>query len=385
MIVETYSQIHSNVFYSNLPLYPAESILPSREVCSTLAEEWIKDFSVRRNLGSDENKVVVFYNNHKWEDTTYIPWLLHPRKIEKIHIDWRSPESYMTYPSKAANLKSPFMVVVNRIADALEEVILSVPPRVFFIQGDEWLSWGHQSFLLALQKKGTLILRNYNNPALEFLPASKPNQNAPCGVRPAIVYPTGLNQNKFDDEVWENTDFMEAIASKAALTPISKRRFSVSFIGTVRFNRKEMVDAFAQVPHQGPIGRWNSSEVIKVYSNSKFVLNGRGHHSLNCFRLYETFMSGAIPITLGNSVEGAYTYFFGPLSDGKPRGVDPKTLPWIVVNSYSEGADKVKQLLDKPEELDMLQNRMMDWWERTICLMRKYIHEALSDTCRLSQ
>mmetsp|Transcript_32553 Transcript_32553/g.40052 ORF Transcript_32553/g.40052 Transcript_32553/m.40052 type:complete len:206 (-) Transcript_32553:3-620(-) len=132
MIVETYSQIHSNVFYSNLPLYPAESILPSREVCSTLAEEWIKDFSVRRNLGSDENKVVVFYNNHKWEDTTYIPWLLHPRKIEKIHIDWRSPESYMTYPSKAANLKSPFMVVVNRIADALEEVILSVPPRVFF-------------------------------------------------------------------------------------------------------------------------------------------------------------------------------------------------------------------------------------------------------------
>jgi hypothetical protein len=37
--------------------------------------------------------------------------------------------------------------------------------------------------------------------------------------------------------------------------------------------------------------------MIKVYNSSKFVVVGRGHSNLDCFRIYESIVGGALPVS----------------------------------------------------------------------------------------
>ena len=53
-----------------------------------------------------------------------------------------------------------------------------------------------------------------------------------------------------------------------------------------------MISIFKKVFPGGFIGN-------NIYSQSIFVFNGRGNVFLDCFRLYEAIIAGAIPVIVG--------------------------------------------------------------------------------------
>eukprot|EP00607_Mallomonas_marina_P003056 CAMPEP_0182435016 /NCGR_PEP_ID=MMETSP1167-20130531/73090_1 /TAXON_ID=2988 /ORGANISM="Mallomonas Sp, Strain CCMP3275" /LENGTH=267 /DNA_ID=CAMNT_0024625537 /DNA_START=42 /DNA_END=845 /DNA_ORIENTATION=+ len=52
------------------------------------------------------------------------------------------------------------------------------------------------------------------------------------------------------------------------------------------------------------------SEMRAVYNNSLFVIIGRGWNSLDCFRVYEAIISGALPVVVGDLEEIKAVFFF---------------------------------------------------------------------------
>jgi hypothetical protein len=87
--------------------------------------------------------------------------------------------------------------------------------------------------------------------------------------------------------------------------PINERQFRWSFVGTVSKNREKMIKKFrssGMVPYFLMNGI-SPSKMFEIYSNSIFVPNDRGHINLDCLRLYEASLCGAIPIVVGNIEE----------------------------------------------------------------------------------
>ena len=89
-----------------------------------------------------------------------------------------------------------------------------------------------------------------------------------------------------------------------------------------------------------------AKELFKVYQNSAFVASGRGNWALDCFRLYEATIVGAIPVVVGPDEE------ILNLLNGQ------HSPPWIVVSNWQEAANKTKRLLDVPWRLDRMRRAL---------------------------
>ena len=81
-----------------------------------------------------------------------------------------------------------------------------------------------------------------------------------------------------------------------------------------------MVDAFTRALNESYHISYDfpPADIWDVYRNAKFVPNGRGNAVLDCFRLYEASMAGAIPVVVGSWSEIRETFYFGG-----------DVLPWI--------------------------------------------------------
>jgi len=100
-----------------------------------------------------------------------------------------------------------------------------------------------------------------------------------------------------------------------------------------------MARIMSSLPDAGRIGSGNKSDLMKLNSSSKFVPNGRGHVNLNCFRIHEAMLNGAIPVVLETNREGKIAYYTGPLPSGRPRAVAISSLPWIVVSTWKQAKE----------------------------------------------
>ncbi len=131
----------------------------------------------------------------------------------------------------------------------------------------------------------------------------------------------------------------------------------------------------------GRTGRTDKSQMVRIYSNSIFVLNGRGNKNLLCFRVFEAIMNGAIPVVIGRAHgEGNISYFMGGIADGHermPATVNLDSLPWVIGETWRDAAERVEKLLENPSEIDELQKKMMIWWDELIRNLRNYIYYAL--------
>lgn len=140
-----------------------------------------------------------------------------------------------------------------------------------------------------------------------------------------------------------------------------EKKLNWSFFGAIKADRQEMIDEFRKLTPNF-VGNSTSKEIMcKIYAKSFFVPCGRGNCSLNCFRLYEASMNGAIPIIVGPREEIDFTFMY------------EENPPWIFAETWSEALNKSKIMLD----CGVNPNNVLVWWDKRIQSIRTKITEIL--------
>ena len=106
--------------------------------------------------------------------------------------------------------------------------------------------------------------------------------------------------------------------------------------------------------------------IFNVYANSIFVPNGRGNVVLDCFRLYEATLTGAIPVVVGSWSEVREAFYF-----------DGDIPPWIFEETWEAAAARCTDLSANVEALQQIQEEQLKWWSRQILTARKRIWRAI--------
>lgn len=149
-----------------------------------------------------------------------------------------------------------------------------------------------------------------------------------------------------------------------------ERKYTWSWVGFLKTDRSNMISNFwnmwknlvitnAYIP---------TNEIYEIYSESIFVPCGRGNISLDCYRLYETLIAGAIPVVVGPLDEIEINFnFFGE----KP--------PWIYAESWEDAVSKCQEIQFDYDTLEKIQNENLIWWNNTMSKMHFSIDEALNE------
>lgn len=131
-----------------------------------------------------------------------------------------------------------------------------------------------------------------------------------------------------------------------------------SFLGEMKSDREKMLSVFKKLnPYF--IGKSTTKELMcKIYSKSLFVPCGRGNSSLDCFRLYEASMNGAIPIVVGAKEEVKFTFKY------------EENPPWIFAESWEDAyIECTENGIDRKS--------VVFWWNQRVTNVRKKIREVL--------
>ena len=184
-----------------------------------------------------------------------------------------------------------------------------------------------------LSKYCKLYARNYYHP-------NYPNVDA-------VYIPLGYNSNMITQK---STEIIHI--------PASSRPIAWSFIGdATRERRKRMLSVFMKVnlglPHCARNGI-NPSEMFSVYAHSVFVPNERGRETLDCFRIYEACVAGAIPIVVGKTEEMMNTF---------SKEENP---PWIFATDWNNAALICISLFRDKVQLDKKQQEVIQWWNTRV-------------------
>lgn len=145
---------------------------------------------------------------------------------------------------------------------------------------------------------------------------------------------------------------------------ISERKYNWSFIGDMKTDRWEMVDAFSIIKKNFIGSGISKPEMMDVYLDSIFVLSGRGNSSINCFRLYEASMAGAIPVVVGSQDEIDLTFMY------------EENPPWIFVDTWENAVKECKRLLRNKKRLQDIQSRILLWWKTRIGRIRDKMYQV---------
>ena len=113
----------------------------------------------------------------------------------------------------------------------------------------------------------------------------------------------------------------------------------------------------------------------RIMELSKFSLCLMGQCNVDTFRLYEAMEANSVPIVLGKTpsqdCQPSYWHFMFPWE---------KDLPFIIVNSWEEGFEKMKEYLYKPLEYMQLRARMQNFWKETKEIWSNMFERELSSS-----
>ena len=162
-----------------------------------------------------------------------------------------------------------------------------------------------------------------------------------------------------------------------------QRNLSWSFVGTIAGHRErpQMIEAFRDwLPNEIKTGM-DPQSMREVYTNSKFVLVGRGqsslgqcqfrpvscpsfifihmHPVLDCYRIYEAVICGSVPVIVGSDDEVQRTFEF--------EGDFP---PLVVSRDYQSALTLCKAMTD--DDIDNKRYELIAWYiARINFIMRK--------------
>ena len=246
------------------------------------------------------------------------------------------------------------IIILNDKYTHLIDIIKNVKPISIFYLSDEYGK--SKNFVNELEKHTRVLFKHYG-------------------------YTYSNSDKIFDIPLGYVKNFLKGKCSNnIKLKKISERKYNVSFVGEIKQDRKEMCDIFEEILDKTHIittkTSWNNINKLKItpeelhniYNDSIFVISGRGNYSLDCFRIYESIISGAIPVTIGTEEEIKNTFSYGN-----------DQLPLLYFPNWQEAAIFCKKSLDNKENLQKLQDKLILWYRRQINKIQTKLKETLKD------
>jgi len=228
------------------------------------------------------------------------------------------------------------------LSDVINVVKIIKPISIFFLSDESGDSLTKTNWII-LEQYTHLFFRQYNH---NFIKYSKNNFQIPLGYV---------------------SKYMNGVCS-LSITPkkINNRDINASFIGTAKSDRLIMKTVFESSMEKTSIkfvnNNWDinnmpfsQKEMFDLYSNSIFVINGRGNSTLDCFRIYEAASVGAIPVIVGSKNEINITFNY-----------ENSIPPFIFADTWDNAVQICNKLLKDMSELQNIQHKVMEWWHNLI-------------------
>lgn len=307
---------------------------------------------------------ILYSINATWE-LDYIKNIIFKNKYELEFIDFNVKDVNSSNNNinirniidltKSYNLINNCVIVfsslnINNISNIFQ-VVKFLSPKVIIFLSDEK---GNYPFITNLSKLTKLFLHNYYHPNYVY------NINSVNCFQLPLGYVSG---------------YLDMDIKK--INKISERNYNCSFVGELKSDRFEMINVFENNMLNTKListnNSWNINnlkitpkELFSIYSNSIFVLNGRGFVSLDCFRIYEAIIAGAIPVVVGSQEEINNTFYYN------------NQQPYLVYdNSWENVLKKCLKLLENKEDLQIIQDYNLDWWKNKNNFIIDKVNKAL--------
>ena len=243
--------------------------------------------------------------------------------------------------------------VINSVCslDNVLAVVSHIKPLVIFDLSDEV---GNRPDWTILDKHTKLLFRQYNHTHYRY---GSNNFHLPLGYVKNFI-----NNN---------------ISANIPRRKMADRIFNCSFIGVNKSDRSHMCRVFGTYMNNTNLRFVNNTwdvdnlqcspnELFKTYNNSIFVLNGRGNCNLNCFRIYEAIVAGAIPVIVGRLDEIKNTFNF-----------DNNIPPFVHAENWEKAIVLCNNLLSDMDNIQNIQDKLIDWWNNYLSTIRKKITDTI--------
>lgn len=293
---------------------------------------------------------LLYLNNTVWEYDFIVNDLLVIKNLEK-EIEIFHVETFNSLLKRKDLVENNILVLNRNIQfDNIITVVKYIKPLIIFYLSDEH---GNEKHITILENYTNILFRQYNHSHYVY---SKNNHQLPLGYcKNFINNKTSLNVQR---------------------KKICERTINCSFIGTIKSDRLHMITLFENnmkntkfihVNNNWDINNLPCSpeKTFGIYSDSIFVINGRGNSNLDCFRIYEAIVAGAIPVLVGSTQEISITFNY---NNDIP--------PFIYDETWEKVLIKCNHLLNNVEELQQIQNNLISWWNNKILtiqmLVKKY-------------
>lgn len=150
------------------------------------------------------------------------------------------------------------------------------------------------------------------------------------------------------------------------IKPINDRKYFWSWVGYLKGDRQEMINNFMRIWYHmcASNGGLTQPEIHEIYSDSKFIPIGRGNSSVDCWRIYEAIVCGAIPVIVSYDDEIKWTFQY------------KEKLPALFASNWKEAADMCIHLSEDPQAMIDKQQELLTWWKNTIEYTRKKIKDV---------
>ena len=143
------------------------------------------------------------------------------------------------------------------------------------------------------------------------------------------------------------------------IKPIKERKYSWSWSGHLKSDRPEMIQNFWNIWNHviSCNGGLTYFEVYQWYKDSIFVPIGRGNSSIDCYRIYEAIICGAIPVMVCDEKEFDTVFQYNHF------------LPVIRTSSWNEAFNLCSSLLNNKDDLQTKQIELINWWKNTVAII----------------
>lgn len=227
------------------------------------------------------------------------------------------------------NIKSDILVFISRIHSHKQilNIVEKTKPKIIICLSDELISENLNDFN-QLGNYCDLFLRQYHHPQYTYTPNT---------IHIPLGYTNGCKTFK------------------------EEKKLNWSFFGEIKSDRSEMLNEFSRIG-KNFVGKSAPKDLMsKIYSKSIFVPCGRGNSSLDCFRLYEASMNGAIPVVVASKEEIECTFMY------------EENPPWVFAETWKDAVEKCQSML----KYDVDNTQILNWWKNRIEKIKTKVLEVL--------
>ena len=282
-----------------------------------------------------------------WEED-YFKYILFDKTKYNININFVLYD-HTTNFKIFSNQKNILILSCNYIPlDIIKNICFFLKPIIIFHLSDEWGKTQDYHLFYESLSSIRIVFHQHTHENLKY---TKNHMKIPLGC---------IKEYPLDKMVLNNN-----------------KEYDFSFIGEYKSDRKEILELFQKHFSKSYINsnktNWQSIQgqivspikMYDIYSKSIFVPVGRGNYSLECFRMYEAILAGAIPVIIGNNKEIETCLIL--------NGTMPKI---VQATSYMEVIDKCKIIYNDKEKQKEIVEYNFKWWnEENNKIIQKIIEQ----------